>query len=48
MREEIGRLKEKGVFRPVASSRWVSRAFLVPKLGGWRLIIDLRAINKQY
>ena len=38
---------EKGVFRPVASSRWVSRAFLMPKPGGWRLIIDLSAINKQ-
>ena len=29
-------------------SRWVSRAFLVPKPFGsrWRLIVDLREINK--
>jgi len=47
LREEIGILTEKGAFRPVASSRCVSRAFLVPKPGGWRLIIELRAINKQ-
>ena len=32
----------------MSSTRWVSRAFLVPKPGGmgWRLIIDLRDINK--
>ena len=46
LEDEIKRLKEKGVFRPVASSRWVSRAFLVPKPdGSWRLIIDLRQLN---
>ena len=44
--EEIARLKEKGVFRPVEHARWVSRAFLEPKTGGWRLVIDLRTINK--
>jgi hypothetical protein len=27
LKEDIGRLTEKGVFRPVAFSRWVSRAF---------------------
>ena len=28
-------------------SRWISRAFLVPKpiSSGWRLIVDLRKIN---
>ncbi len=31
----------------MASLRWVSRAFLVPNLGGWRLIIDLLTINKH-
>jgi hypothetical protein len=43
--EEIARLKEKGVLRPVEDSRWVSRAFLEPKPVGWRLVIDLRTIN---
>ncbi len=45
--EEINRLKEKGVLRPVNASRWASRAFLEPKPGGWRLVIDLRTINKH-
>ncbi len=45
--EEINRLKEKGVLRPINASRWVSRAFLEPKSGGWRLVIDLRTINKH-
>ena len=35
-----------GVLATAASSRWVSRAFLVRKPGGWRLVIDLRTINK--
>jgi len=37
-----------GVLRPVEYSRWVSRAFLVPNPAGsgWRLIVDLREINK--
>ena len=47
LKEEIARLKEKGVLRPIESSRWVSRAFLEPKPGGWRLVIDLRTINKH-
>ena len=34
-----------GVLATAASSRWVSRAFLVRKPGGWRLVIDLRTIN---
>ena len=31
-------------------SRWVSRAFLVPKptSSDWRLIVDMREINKAY
>ncbi len=30
-------------------SRWVSRAFLVPKLNNyvWRLIVDLQEVNKH-
>ena len=47
MSEEINRLKEKGVLRHINASRWVSRAFLEPKSGGWRLVIDLRTINKH-
>ncbi len=45
---EIERLTLAGVLRPVEYSRWVSRAFLVPKPvgSGWRLIVDLREINK--
>ena len=44
---ETERLIERGVFRPARSSRWISRAFLVPKPtgGGWRLVIDLRTLN---
>jgi hypothetical protein len=47
LKEEIERLKEKGVLRPIESSRWVSRAFLEPKPGGWRFVIDIRTINKH-
>ncbi len=49
LHEEIERLKLSGVLRPVEYSRWVSRAFLVPKPNGsgWRLIVDLRAVNKH-
>jgi hypothetical protein len=46
LKEEIGRLTEKGVLRPIEYSRWVSRAFLEPKPGGWRLVIDLHTINE--
>jgi hypothetical protein len=47
IKEEIERLKVSGVLRAVEASRWVSRAFLVPKAegSGWRLILDLREIN---
>jgi hypothetical protein len=47
-KEEIERLTLSGVLRPVGCSRWVSRAFLVPKLvgTGWRLVVDLKEINK--
>ena len=40
---------EKRYLRSVSSARWVPRAFLVPKPWGtgWRLIIDLRDINKH-
>jgi hypothetical protein len=49
LQEEIERLKLSGVLRPVEYSRWVSRAFLVPKPSGsgWRLIVDLREVNKH-
>ncbi len=48
LQEEIERLTLSGVLRPVEYSRWVSRAFLVPKPAGsgWRLIVDLREISK--
>ncbi len=48
LHEEIERLTLSGVLRPVEYSRWVSRAFLVPKHAGsgWRLIVDLREIHK--
>ena len=48
LQEEIERLTLSGVLRPVEHSRWVSCAFLVPKPAGsgWRLIVDLREINK--
>jgi hypothetical protein len=47
LKEEIERLKISGVLRTVEHSRWISRAFLVPKPAGsgWRLIVDLREIN---
>jgi hypothetical protein len=47
LKEEIVRLTEKGVLRPIEHSRRVSRAFLEPKTGGWRLVIVLGAINKH-
>jgi len=46
LRKEIGQLTEKDVFRTVASSRWVSRALLGLKSGGWRLIVDLHTIHE--
>ena len=47
--EEIERFKLFGVLRPVEYSRWVSRAFLVPKPSesGWHLIVDLQEVNKH-
>ena len=49
LKEDIKRLAISSELRPVEYSRWVSRAFLVPKPGvsGWRLIVDLREINKH-
>ncbi len=49
LKKEIERLKTSGVLRPVEYSRWVSRAFLVPKPAGfgWRLIVDLREGNNH-
>ncbi len=48
LQKEIERLTLSGVLRPVEYSRWVSRAFLIPKSAGtgWRLIVDLKEINK--
>ena len=48
LQEEIARLALSGVLRLVEYSRWVFCAFLVPKPSGsvWRLIVDLREINK--
>ena len=43
---ETARLVDLGVLTRAPSSRWISRAFLVPKSGGgWRLVIDLRTLN---
>jgi hypothetical protein len=49
LQEEIERLKLSCVLRSVEYSRSISRAFLVPKPAGsgWRLIVDLREVNKQ-
>ncbi len=48
LQKEIERLTLSRVLRHVEYSRWVSRAFLVkkPAGSGWRLIVDLREINK--
>jgi hypothetical protein len=48
LKEEISKIILDGVmFRPVEYSRYISRAFLVPKPldSGWRMIIDLREIT---
>ena len=49
LKEEVKRLILSGILRPVEYSRWVSRAFLVPKPNNcaWRLIVDLREVNKH-
>ena len=45
---ELSRLMLKGILKPTSTSRWISRAFLVPKASGtgWRLVIDLRELNR--
>ena len=49
LKEKIERLAVSDVLRPVEYSRWVSRAFLVPKpsASGCRLIVDLHEVNKH-
>jgi hypothetical protein len=42
---ELQRLKDVGAVEDAVTTRWVSRAFLVPKPKGWRLVVDLRHIN---
>ena len=45
--EEEGRLRATGALEPATCSDFVSRAFLVPKKsGGFRLVVDLRPVNK--
>ena len=47
---EIERLQAVGALAPATDSRWVTRAFLVPKPGksdSWRLVVDLRWINSH-
>ena len=48
MDSELPRFLQSGAWEPGQRSRWVSRMFLVPKPGEnkWRLIIDLRPLNK--
>ena len=48
MRVKIKEFQEKGWIVP-SQSHWVSRGFLVPKLGTnkWRLVIDYRYVNTQ-
>lgn len=48
MDSELPRFLQSGAWEPGQRNRWVSRMFLVPKPGEnkWRLIIDLRPLNK--
>jgi hypothetical protein len=48
MDSELPRFLQSGAWEPGQRSIWVSRMFLVPKPGEnkWRLIIDLRPLNK--
>ena len=46
-RKLIQEFVEEGIMRPITSD-WASPALLVPKpKGGWRLVIDLRELNKH-
>ena len=43
---QLQHLLDVGALEPGRSSRYVTRAFLVPKPGGkWRLVVDLRHLN---
>jgi hypothetical protein len=48
MASELPRFLRSGAWEPGQRNMWVSRMFLVPKSGEnkWRLIIDLRPLNK--
>eukprot|EP00873_Tetraselmis_striata_P014667 jgi/Tetstr1/434931/TSEL_023928.t1 len=48
--EESSRLVRVGALKPGATSRYVSKVFLVPKHDGnnWRHVIDLRQLNYLY
>ena len=44
--KEVARCLATGAWEPATSSKFVSRAFLVPKPGGgFRLVVDLRTVN---
>ena len=47
--EELPRFYASGAFEDGYCNQWVSRMFLVPKPGinRWRVIIDLRYLNKH-
>lgn len=46
---ELARFVQEGHWEAGTSSQFVSRCFLVPKAGGgWRLVIDLRFLNKFF
>jgi len=49
METELSRFLAVGAWERGSCSRWVSRLFLVPKPGvnQWRLIIDLRHLNRM-
>lgn len=48
LEQELTRFQVSGAWEPGTSASWVSRCFLVPKgIGKWRLIIDLRDLNRH-
>jgi hypothetical protein len=50
MDSELPRFLQACACKPGQRSKWVSRMFLVPEPGEnkWRLIIDLRPLNKYF
>ena len=45
--QEKERLISVGAWEKATCKKYVSRAFLVPKPGGWRLVVDLRWLNQH-